>query len=554
MRILYFSIPLFLFSIANGQNEFYISGDNNSSTVEVFIDSRDGSNPTLFVAGEIVNNNGILINNGGRIEVTGNFTNTANGTDAYYQSSGEEIFSGAGDITISGTLNGTSGNINQFNDVILRKNAEITLDNSVNIGTSGKLEFDLSSVIKTGANELFVRNTSAAAIVDGNLTGATNFVEGRLRRATDGSSTYVFPIGFAGYGAQGFTMSNLSGANGAQVLGFLESNSTAPLQAISYCDLEATNGQGVQVGDGLAGFDGILDLIEFNLQSPLQWNITNPAGGTITNYDVTVSANGLQDIAPVVTSNGVPVRYLMKNGEPGNTGVPTGPGLPSFTATGFLACPNQYTLAGMTSFSSFTINGVTKSNTLLPVTYLNFTARGINNQYIQVSWATATEINNSGFFLQRSVDGINFESITWVDGNGNSTVVNQYGYQDFGVEKNIVYYYRLVQIDFDATENLSPIVNARLNGATGQQMYFGLYPNPTNDEFNVDLVFFSESEKLYTVYVYDMQGKLVFVRNIEAEKGANKHKLESGLLADGTYFVKLLADVESATHKLVVAR
>ena len=57
----------------------------------------------------------------------------------------------------------------------------------------------------------------------------------------------------------------------------------------------------------------------------------------------------------------------MKNGEPGNTGFATGPGLPSFTATGFLACPNGYTLTGMTSFSKFTVNGADQDNTVLPI-------------------------------------------------------------------------------------------------------------------------------------------------------------------------------------------
>ncbi|MBK7506490.1 MAG: hypothetical protein IPI52_15995 [Bacteroidetes bacterium] len=103
------------------------------------------------------------------------------------------------------------------------------------------------------------------------------------------------------------------------------------VQSIAYCDIEKHSGTaGVEnVGEGLSGYDGILDRITFNLKSPLQWDVVNPSGG-ITSYDITVSANGGQDFTPVVSSNALPIRYLMKNGEPGNTGYATGIGAPSF--------------------------------------------------------------------------------------------------------------------------------------------------------------------------------------------------------------------------------
>jgi hypothetical protein len=114
----------------------------------------------------------------------------------------------------------------------------------------------------------------------------------------DGASTYTFPIGHASQNAQGFTI-GVTGANNSTIKGFLETNIQTLVQSIAYCDIEKHSGTaGVEnAGEGLSGYDGILDRITFNLKSPLQWDVVNPSGG-ITSYDITVSANGGQDITP----------------------------------------------------------------------------------------------------------------------------------------------------------------------------------------------------------------------------------------------------------------
>lgn len=87
--------------------------------------------------------------------------------------------------------------------------------------------------------------------------------------------------------------------------------------------------------------------------------------------------------------------------------------------------------------------------TLLPIELVSFTATPINNQYTQLEWVTASEINNDGFEILRGTDGINFECLAWVNGNGNQTVTHKYSYKDYSVEKGITYYYQLKQIDYD---------------------------------------------------------------------------------------------------------
>lgn len=211
MKRIYFGFVLFISANLNAQNEFYISGDNNASTFEVYVVGNDGVNPTLFVQGEIVNNEGVFVNSDGVIELTGNFTNTANGTSAFYESNGEERFSGSGNSNISGNLSGTTLNRNQLNNLKVDKDAAtnyINLLSNVHLNENGTVDFVGNGIIRTDntshgndgaaySNYLFVRNNSSSAITNASLTAGTSnkYIEGKLRRNTNGTAAYAFPVG-----------------------------------------------------------------------------------------------------------------------------------------------------------------------------------------------------------------------------------------------------------------------------------------------------------------------------------------------------------------------
>jgi hypothetical protein len=399
------------------------------------------------------------------------------------------------------------------------------------------LDFKGQGILVTEANLIFISNDATTAIVDGNTSGIDKYVEGRLQWTTDGASSYTFPIGHSSEGAQGFTI-DVTGISGSEILGFLETNNTAPIQAYAYCDLETPNGGSGQIGTGTGTPDGVLDQIEFDIESPLQWDITNPGGG-ITAYDLVVLANGGQDIAPIQSSNAATdIRYLMKNGEPGNTTVSTANGAPAFSVLGFQACPNQYTLSGLTSFSKFTLNGASQTNTTLPVELLYFDAFAMDNQTVNCSWGTSTEINNDFFTLERSVDGVNFEVLGDVRGAGNYSGSLYYEFLDQEAY-NGVSYYRLKQTDFDGTISYSHVI--AVNFATTNVSY-AVYPIPFESSLNIS--FDSHAEVSYSLY--DMNSKLI-------KKGSflTSTNLDLAKLALGTYFIRLSSAESTEIIKLL---
>jgi hypothetical protein len=302
--------------------------------------------------------------------------------------------------------------------------------------------------------------------------------------------------------------------------------------------LETPNGGSGQIGTGTGTPDGVLDQIEFDIESPLQWDITNPGGG-ITAYDLVVLANGGQDIAPIQSSNAATdIRYLMKNGEPGNTTVSTANGAPAFSVLGFQACPNQYTLSGLTSFSKFTLNGASQTNTTLPVELLYFDAFVMDNQTVNCSWGTSTEINNDFFTLERSVDGVNFEVLGDVRGAGNYSGSLYYEFLDQEAY-NGVSYYRLKQTDFDGTTSYSHVIAVNFASANAN---YTVYPIPF--ESSLSIVYASDIEVNYLMF--DINSRLIRQGSFVSNTVVDVHEL-----AFGAYFIKLSSAESTETIKLL---
>jgi hypothetical protein len=94
----------------------------------------------------------------------------------------------------------------------------------------------------------------------------------------------------------------------------------------------------------------------------------------------------------------------------------------------------------------------------LPIELISFTGYNDVGKSNILNWITATEINNDYFTIDRSIDGINWLTISQVDGAGNSSVSNYYEYKDFTYIRNNVNYYRLSQTDNDGKKEYFPII------------------------------------------------------------------------------------------------
>ncbi|MCI1187238.1 FG-GAP-like repeat-containing protein [Hymenobacter sp. DH14] len=123
--------------------------------------------------------------------------------------------------------------------------------------------------------------------------------------------------------------------------------------------------------------------------------------------------------------------------------------------TTFDAVANTATKAGITSFSFWTLGNASNP---LPVTLLDFTATAEGPSAVRLRWATAQELNNAGFTVERSTDGSRFADVGTVAGAGTSAARHDYALLDSQLPAGAtLLYYRLRQTDRDGTVAYSPV-------------------------------------------------------------------------------------------------
>lgn len=582
-RFYMFFILFIVFNLntATAQNEFYING------ADVFIkDKLSTIIPTLRVNGEIINNDGAFNNSAGLIELTGDWTNTV--PTKQYTSTGIERFLGTDGHLISGTWNGTTSNQNQFYDLEILKTVAtgqyVSIANNVNVNALGSLSFtsnfgiirtDASSHADDGsayANELYLQNPTNAKF-SGYSTGngaITKYIEGKLRRQISNTGIHYFPIGVAPAsldGMEAFEL-NFTANPSNNFLGLIKPATVAPIHRNIVCDIGKDPSSLVSnpFTDCNGGPDGILDLYVLETSNDLshEWVVTPNGVTTGYAYGITMHPGSILDPDTYYTVPGAPctgpyvnkrLRIVAKNGKPGGD-ISSGPFSPfpfaHLTCYGYCGIDNadlDISLNNQTSFSTFRIHGTINANsTALPVELIAFNATPIDNEFIQLYWKTASEVNNAGFEIFRSTDGSNFQSIGFVDGNGTSDIAHEYTFDDINVEKGIIYYYKLKQIDFDQKYTFSKIEKATLLPSNIYNVS-NIYPNPSNDNAYMDI--YTPSDDEIQLKIYNAIGEEMSTQTVQLKVGFNKVLIKASDLASGTYIVKINHKIDTDTRKLV---
>lgn len=164
-----------------------------------------------------------------------------------------------------------------------------------------------------------------------------------------------------------------------------------------------------------------------------------------------------------------------------------------------------------------------------------------NNTYL--SWTTASELNNKGFEIQRSRDGIIWESISFVAGGGNSNTPLHYSYTDIVSDVAGIYYYRLRQVDFDGQFELLPVRSVSFEGKRHSDISW--YPNPSKGE-----VRFEAGGDLKMIVISDALGRQVFATTDVVSFTGNILNLRA--IPSGTYFISFITHTDIHTDKLVI--
>ncbi|MEZ4936371.1 MAG: hypothetical protein R2799_02120 [Crocinitomicaceae bacterium] len=377
----------------------------------------------------------------------GAFEPSRNNTDTY---SGDLNFNTNTQITLGAGGNGRvlmDGGIAQamndlgatpnpiFRDLQINKTADdVTLNLPIEI--SVELDLDQGRIFTNSTNLLYMRDNSTVSSVSN-----ASHVDGPMEKI--GNDAFTFPVGNAGI--------------------YAPCSITAPSNAS-----HRFRGQYYYTDPDALYSTSSLDVGVDNVSRCEYWTIdrTNGASNVTVNLSFeNVRSCGITDPAQLLV-----VRWdgsqWENNGNGGTTGTAASGTINSF--------------APISNFSPFTLASTDELINPLPVELVSWKATLVDGK-VELKWITETEINNDYFEVERSVDGINWESVLVVEGAGNSTQLMEYLHYDtsplFGLS-----YYRLKQVDFDGTSKYFDIQSVNL--ALDQNLTF--YPNPVKDILTIN--------------------------------------------------------------------
>ena len=179
--------------------------------------------------------------------------------------------------------------------------------------------------------------------------------------------------------------------------------------------------------------------------------------------------------------------------------------------------------------------------TTLPISLTSFTAKPVDKT-ILLNWATASENNNQKFEVLRSADGKNFESITTVNGAGNSDMEKYYSLVDENPYSG-TNYYQLLQTDFNGSTSTSNVISAK---AKVEIMSISAYASGATVSVNVD----SPNQTDGEMTLFDMGGRKLDTKSLILNKGYNEVIFNQSL-KPGTYFINLISEGKSTNLKFI---
>lgn len=202
--------------------------------------------------------------------------------------------------------------------------------------------------------------------------------------------------------------------------------------------------------------------------------------------------------------------------------------LSSFTGLDTKANLSQLLFIGSSATVYFD-NVYLSAVTTLPVALAEFTAVKAGNT-AQLSWRTLSELNNKGFAVERSADGVAWSQIQFV----NATGAGSYSTLD-KTPLSGVNYYRLKQVDNDGKQAYSATV--LVNFAGNDAVAFSFYPNPVKAKITVALQTIQSSKA--SLSLVNVDGKTLKTILLTSQQSNTNIQISVSDIAKGNYFLVL---------------
>ncbi len=194
------------------------------------------------------------------------------------------------------------------------------------------------------------------------------------------------------------------------------------------------------------------------------------------------------------------------------------------------AAANWVQLTQIPAFSRWTLSDWLTEP--LPVELLNFNATAAGN-VVNLSWSTASEINNDYFTVERSKDAQQFEAVLQRDGAGNSNTVLTYNDVDSQPYEGLSYY-RLKQTDINGEFSYSEVVPVYFGGISSSTVNAWV-----NAEGQIVANIRSRFNDNVQLELFDISGRIVYTQNAGLTEGLQQLFIQPGQLSGGVYLLSI---------------
>ncbi|QQS35186.1 MAG: T9SS type A sorting domain-containing protein [Ignavibacteriales bacterium] len=262
----------------------------------------------------------------------------------------------------------------------------------------------------------------------------------------------------------------------------------------------------------------------------------------VVKYEIVTDVTGSDDVVKIFINPTLP------GGEPGSADATN-------TDSGTDTPVSSISLRQGGQTYNVTVDGIRAGSTwtevTVPVELVSFKANVTGNA-VQLSWVTASELNNQGFEIERKSANNSWQKIGFVQGNGTTSSTKTYSYVDGNLQAG-KYSYRLKQVDFNGTYEYTNVIEAEVTPVPVKFDLAQNFPNPFNPTTTINYAIPQASN--VTLKVYNMLGQEVkTLVNKFVEAGQHTVKFDAQDLNSGLYFYKLEAGSFNMVKKMTLLK
>jgi len=288
-----------------------------------------------------------------------------------------------------------------------------------------------------------------------------------------------------------------------------------------------------------------LKIWDYNINS---WvNITDAAGDDIATFDSVTTATGKSYYIHIHIGDGaaIPDGGELQEGQHVKLQF-------QVTARAATSVVNTARMTGLNQLLAVTFMddgfaALPGSQAPLAIRLVSF--NGIYNGNVsQLQWQVATEINTAYYEVQRSMNGIEFETAGVIEVNGSSYETKIYTYTDRLTNTTDAMYYRLKETGMDNKSFFSNVLKLS-NGINSNTLVLN-GPNPFNNY--VQLQSTLKVQTRIDVRIIGQNGNIVAFKNFTGQKGSNLLRIDQlERLPNAMYIIEVITTDSKQSFRVI---